>query len=69
MTMIIEVYIIYPIKSKYDNKGSIKQLYMAAIYYYNRSIYLKGRTDQNVISSLSTFNIPTYTLQVGGRVK
>lgn len=67
--MIIEVYIIYPIKSRYDNKGSIKQLCMAAIYYYNRSIYLKGRTDQNVISSLSTFNIPTYTLQVGGRVK
>jgi len=58
MTTIIEV---YPIKSRYDNKGSIKQLYMAAIYYYNRSIYLKGRTDQNLISSLSTFNIPTYT--------
>lgn len=41
---------------------------MAAIYYYTIDQFIKGRTDQNVISSLSTFNIPTYTLQVGGRV-
>jgi len=34
--------------------------YMAAIYYYNRSIYIKRRTDQNVISSLSTFDVPAY---------